>query len=345
MFFKLTQNIRDEHFGKPEYSPMIFEYSQPTIVVCFKNVDGKTKNSVLVETTLERSPNKKTEKVFRNIYEEFYSKPENKNPLVEKLKERNKINGISEYSLPYDILPDYFLDFCDGVRRDLRSFSSRTYNSMRWVDNIKGSNSPYSNSNLIWSFDGIVWKEFVGRLVGEVRLYPGLYSSEKYLKLVKETVQLGNSEPLGHELLREAASLKNEYPRSSMLIAISAAETAIKQCIVALQPETKWLIENMASPDILKLFREYIPKIAIKQSRKQLSVPTNTVLSPLRKSIQIRNLISHGGTCNLKESNVTSTLRVIKNFLYILDYYMGNEWAIEHLDKDVKLEMRVDDAI
>jgi len=115
------------------------------------------------------------------------------------------------------------------------------------------------------------------------------------------------------------------------------------QCITSLQPETKWLIENSASPNILKLFREYIPTLSLKvDSDFDLVIPTESILKPLQKSIQMRNIISHGGQCKVKVEQLKIAFDTIKNLLWVIDFFMGNKWAIRHLDDHVKKEMRIE---
>lgn len=343
MYFKLTQEIAGEYFGKPEYSPMLFEFSKPSVNVCIKTERQKESNVVVIETTMQREPKKNVKKVFVELSEDYYSDPNNTKKLIEDLKERIKREDISGYTLPHDILPSYFLEYCDSVRRDLYSFSSRTYKSIRWVDNLKGDNNPFVNNKLLWSFENSVWNEFNGELFIDLGIKKGLYSSEKFIGVVTDIVQSGNSEPLGHELLREAYSIRTSFPRSALLIAVSAAETGIKQCITSLQPETKWLIENSASPNILKLFREYIPTLSLKvDSDFDLVIPTESILKPLQKSIQMRNIISHGGQCKVKVEQLKIAFDTIKNLLWVIDFFMGNKWAIRHLDDHVKKEMRIE---
>lgn len=342
MFYKCTSEIVKEHFGRPEYSPMIFEYEQPLVSVSIKNEVKEGANFVTIEALISKEPKNKIEEVFRKLQEGFYSNEENIKELVESLK--NRLHGDDanrfRYTLPYDILPDYFRSYCDEITSTLLSFSSKTYKTIRWMQNIEGSNKPFKNTKLEWSFDAQKWTNFPDQISGELSIKVGLYSSPKFIELVKGFVQSGESEPLGHELLREAGSIKSNYPKSALLIAVSAAETAIKKCITFFKPETCWLIENTASPDIIKLYRDYIHAEILKDTKyKSLNLPNETILKPLRNIIYMRNIIAHGGVCNINGDKVSDYLHTIKNLLWLIDLFLGYEWAVDNIDDEIKLEL------
>lgn len=344
MFYKLIQKIEGEHFGRSEYSPMIFDYTKPDARVCIKKSDSDGINAVIMETSFCRQPKIKNEDVFLKIKSGFYSDKENIKELIEKLKEKlNRENGKNHsYTLPYHIMPDSFHEYCSGIIGELSSLSSRTYKAIRWVQGIEGSNHPFKDRSIQWSIDNFEWYDFPSSLSGELKIKNGLYSSSEFLESVTKIVQSGESEPLAHELLREAYSIKSLHPRSALLISVSAAEAAIKRCIVLLEPENKWLIENTASPDIITLYRSYIHETLLKTSKlSSLNLPTDTILKPLKSIVQMRNKLAHGGECNIKVDTLGDKFRVISNLLWVIDLYTGNEWASRHIDDDVKNEMGI----
>ncbi len=69
------------------------------------------------------------------------------------------------------------------------------------------------------------------------------------------------TEPLGHTLAREAVALASKSPRSSILIMTAALETAVKMHISCIAPDSAWLIQELPSPPIFKILRDYIPLI------------------------------------------------------------------------------------
>lgn len=342
MFHRIVQEISGEHFGRPEYNPMVFEYENPNVTVCIRSEPKEEKGLVIIESSIRRSPNGKIKEIFERLAGGYYQDETKTAPLVESLKSLLKRDGDGSwgYTLPHDILPGYFHSFCDGVIKDLKSYCSRTYKTIRWLDGIEGPNHPFKNTKIQWSLDSSEWFNFPGKLYCEFGLKGGLYSSPKFIKKVTNIVQSGGSEPLYHELLREARSIKSLHSRSSLLIAVSATEAGVKQTITTLQPQTKWLIENAPSPDVIKLYRDYIHGKLL-PDRKEIDIPKNTILEPLRKLIQMRNILAHGGSCNIDKNCLNDSLRVVENFLWILDYHQGNTWASKYIDEDVKDEMGI----
>jgi len=336
MYFKLIHEIGSEFFDKRN-SPMVFEYKKPTVFVSIRSIK-KANLGVVIETITQREPKPKVKKVFIDLQDGFYSNPRNTAKIVEDMKEGIDSEKKYGYTLPYDVLPKYFIEYYESISRDLFSYSSRTYNTIRWVEDIEGTNNPFINNKLLWSFDENNWIEFPEKFSVEIRARRGLYTSQK--SLVSDIVQSGNSEPLYHELLREAHSLRVVFPRSALLIAISAAETGVKQCIARLQPETEWLLENTPSPNIIKLIRDYIPKLPLKiDPELNFSIPQETVLKPLEKAIQMRNKVAHGGKCKIKQEALKTLFNAIKNLLWILDFYAGNEWAVKHVGEEARTEI------
>ena len=55
-------------------------------------------------------------------------------------------------------------------------------------------------------------------------------------------------EPLGHELLREAILNRKANPRSSLVLAVAAAEVGFKQFAARVFPDAAWILELPTSP-------------------------------------------------------------------------------------------------
>jgi hypothetical protein len=129
------------------------------------------------------------------------------------------------------------------------------------------------------------------------------------------------------------------------VIGVTAAESAVKGCIALLQPQTKWLIENTPSPSLQKLLTEYLPNLPVKcQVSGKPRVPDNSVLKLLKKGASIRNIIVHGGSCSLKMESLKEILVAVKDLLWLMDYYCGQSWALDHVSDDAKKELGVEDV-
>jgi hypothetical protein len=147
-----------------------------------------------------------------------------------------------------------------------------------------------------WSFDQKFWHPAPSdnsvRRVPKLSLKPNLEAHQ----FVVNTVGAGDTEPVDHELLREAWNQMDTNPRSALLIGIAAAELAMKRCISELVPAADWLAMNLPTPPLDKLLREYLPVLPVRCSfGGQVKPPPESVLQILRKGVTIRNGIAHKG--------------------------------------------------
>jgi len=107
-------------------------------------------------------------------------------------------------------------------------------------------------------------------------------------------VSSGSSEPLSHELLREAFDQAPTNPRSALLVGIAAAEVGFKGLVLELAPQTEWLVETVPSPPLVMMLREYMPRLPVKLKidEKVPKIPDN-VLGTLQNGVQARNKTTH----------------------------------------------------
>jgi hypothetical protein len=66
-------------------------------------------------------------------------------------------------------------------------------------------------------------------------------------------------EPIGHVLLREAWANQTENLRSSIVLAVAAAEVGFKQFASIVLPDSDWLLESIQSPPLIKMLTELFP--------------------------------------------------------------------------------------
>ena len=51
MIHRVVQEIPGEYFGKPEFSPMVFEYKKPSVTVCIRREPKEKKDLVIIESS------------------------------------------------------------------------------------------------------------------------------------------------------------------------------------------------------------------------------------------------------------------------------------------------------
>jgi hypothetical protein len=148
------------------------------------------------------------------------------------------------------------------------------------------------------------------------------------------------TEPLGHALVREAGALAKDSPRSAILIMTSALETAVKMHISRIASDTAWLMEEIPSPPIFKILRDYIPDI---HKRRGTVLDYWPKLHPwfkkVQKLIEARNKVAHTGTIPDDVPPIWDSLQTVTDLLYILDVLDGHEWAKERVGYPLRLEL------
>jgi hypothetical protein len=220
------------------------------------------------------------------------------------------------------------------VFEDLGAATDRALRIILWRRGGGGHPDPIRYfGGFFWSLDGADWKPVDDTVRLEIGLgIPFLKWSDALATSAKQLIQDGQFEPLAHELLREAIALKVGSARSAIVLGVTAAEVGFKQAVVQLAPQTQWLLENLASPPLVKMLREYLPKLPRKyEVPGQQRVVPEALLKELEKSVTLRNEIVHGGRGDLKTSTVASVMQAVHDVLYLLDFYCGADWAIKNV--------------
>ena len=153
-------------------------------------------------------------------------------------------------------------------------------------------------------------------------------------------VQEGFREPLGHMLLREARVQYPAHLRSALVIGMSALEVGTKQFIGTIVPDSLWLVENMPSPSIVNILREYLPTLPVRlKLNDEVKAPPDSVLKTLKTGESLRNKTIHVGKQLLTMEQVSNTLAAVEQVLWLLDYYSGHSWAVQHFNSEIRGEL------
>jgi len=108
--------------------------------------------------------------------------------------------------------------------------------------------------------------------------------------------------------------------RSAYLMMYISLEVATKSLISFRKPDTKWLINNIPSPDLYKLYTDFIHKeIAEILDKDSLGI--------LRDISTKRNQLAHQGAY-VREDILRKHLRYINLWMKKIDYEMGYKWSI-----------------
>jgi hypothetical protein len=346
MHFKLDLTVRELQIDKDLVE---IEYGgKHNITIVFRKPTeeeqsvGHSELSPFCEASGEWNPKDKILKGFSAI-------ASNTLPKGCKLQEEWSVYGIDEDGnfkgrmyLPLRILPDPFESFVRQVNDDLNDYAKRTVNLLRWRCGTQGYHNPISWRGATWTIDGANWFPMPSSSRAHFSLHPHVYTTEDILNEVKGYVKENKNFPLGYELFLEAWSQRLQNPRSSVIVGIAAVETAFKLCISNFVPDAKWLIENSASPDLVKMLSEYLPDLpTVNKVSRKIFERNSHLHSTLTKGVQMRNQLVHGRPTSLTHDNVEEILIAVCDVLWIIDYCSGYNWALKHISQETKQLLEV----
>ncbi len=292
----------------------------------------------------------KIKKVFDSLQENKFPGDENLSELIQKnegnvlppflLKKYEETYQKVE-NIPLSYFPEPFQAYVRQVRSELMSYIMKTIDVFRWRFSRHGKHNPLLNGSMSWSYDGTSWKIVPQIIHMNVSAFaePPLPqdASQEVSKIMKE----GFTEPLGHELYREAWFLSINNPISSVIVAIAAIEVGIKECIGVLVPNSHWLVSNSPSPPIIRILTEYLPQLPAKNKiNGEVLAPPQQIIDILKKGVVIRNDIIHKGGPTPKHHTIEEIFSAVKDTLWLLDFYSGHQWAFEHISREVTEKLK-----
>ena len=234
--------------------------------------------------------------------------------------------------IPLSVLPEGFRSFSENAVRELRDHLTRTVRVMRWRQAGAGPHSPFSHTAQRFSLDGTTWHPLPMTLLGYVSLQGSLSFRGRDWEQIVDIVARGGDEPFSHELYREAWEQRTQNPRSALLLGIAALEIGIKECVAELVPDAEWLVLEAPSPPVARMLREYLPGLPT-QNRIAGKVlpPPDRIIEELKRGIGMRNQLAHRGHLSPSRSDIDSILEAASETLWLLAYYAGWDWALDHL--------------
>lgn len=252
--------------------------------------------------------------------------------------------AISKYNATRDFenqpkVPQAVIDRASLAARRISDFTRRVAKLMRWRMGLEGHHSPVKNSKgLHWSTDRQNWRFMSWMIRMDVSIIkPPIPPNDGMIKSFSELLSQGESEPLAHELLREAKNNKSRNPRSSLMIGIAAAEIGVKNFIAKLIPDAEWLAMNVPSPPLVQILENYVPKLPVKKRFGEGSglgpfIPTH-IREVFKKGVTVRNKLTHAGA-DFSTETLDQVLNATHDLLFLLDFYAGHEWAASWLSTE-----------
>ncbi len=231
------------------------------------------------------------------------------------------------------LCPPDICQLIEIVESDLASKTNHFLKLLRWRQGIDAPGEVIEHRSLYWKvgegeyplapLEGGPLHKFV---------VPGMYGihwdDEDPKNLQELWAKDDITEPLGHTLVREASALASESPRSAILIMTSALETAVKMHISSIAPDTDWLMEEIPSPPIFKILRDYVPLIHFRRGNELVFwEKVKPFIKKVQKLIELRNKVAHTGKIPHDAGSIHDNLELVSDLLYLLDVLAGHNWA------------------
>ncbi len=332
--------IRQQYFVKNLYlynrkSPITYTYGGAHSIKVLlkqapkKNLPGKKSKDVSIcRAWGSFKPSDKIKQFFISISNNQLPHEMSDNPeILDYLKNAAK----TVETIDIDYFPQPFKDYVRNVRKELHDIIKRTVDIFIWRCGHPGGHDPLLGGGMSFSIDGKKWNMVPH---GVKIQFGGVYihSPPKQISLIiKKTIKNLRDQSLGHQLFREAQFLKNTNPRISIVVAISALEVAVKECISKINPDSNWLVENLPSPEIRKLINEYIPTLSCNTALGKVLPLPKSLDDTLRKGVQIRNQVAHLGRQAPSSESTDKILSAVQDVIWLLDYCCGHDWALEYI--------------
>ena len=228
----------------------------------------------------------------------------------------------------------------DDIQELINSAETELYNKMNdllgliiWSQGIH-VNASFDEGTLYWgekdNDNFFVVPRNLNQKEFSVFLSNDITWEEQDRKVLSESWEKNLRIPLSHILAREATVLIEHHSRSAILMMTSALETGIKTHISKLSPDTEWLLENLLSPPIDKIFKNYIPLLYEKCGKTiEFQQELKSLTKKIKEIIEVRNKIAHTGKLPENIGNIYEMLQSVFDILYLLDVLDGNQWAKE----------------
>lgn len=116
----------------------------------------------------------------------------------------------------------------------------------------------------------------------------------------------------------------------------------MKQLIASLVPDARWLVEELPSPPLVPMMKHYLPDLPIRAPVEREHRCPRHLRSALQTAIEERNDVVHRGLS--PTADLRNTLTRIREFLYLLDFYGGHEWAVAKLSEETRASLAISEG-
>ncbi|MBD2110430.1 MULTISPECIES: hypothetical protein [Cyanophyceae] len=255
-----------------------------------------------------------------------------------KLKSGKELDAMRPSSFP-----ESFKSVILSIQENIAKIAKDTIAVFRWRMNLSDFSETTTLRRFEWSRDQSVWNHFNYVLFSPIFHITEILDPIKLPKdEIDEILSKSMKEPVYHELFRESWELRFKNPRSSIVIGISAAEVAMKECIASLVPHAQWLAEEAPTPPLIAMMKNYLPLLPTKNKfNAEVLAPPKSIRRDIGEGVELRNKVVHVGRQAPSYGGLEKILLSVKDFLWLIDYYRGYTWSLDYIRDETLAEMGV----
>lgn len=235
------------------------------------------------------------------------------------------------YAIHFRWLPERLRQYITEVQTQLLNAVRRAVGIARWRLGIPTGHNPIKSvRGQEWSNDGETWYHTPTDFeIQAWSLSPHFYPPDFLEDVGRLIANDAVSEPLGHELFREAWDQRYSNPRSALILGMSSAEARVKEFISLLEPGAAWFLDNFTAPPLPAILKNYIPALLVRRGiRAEVRrPPSETIMSPIDNGMQLRNKVAHGVRKEVRLDEVEAFLPAVRDVNCMLDVFSGYAWA------------------
>jgi hypothetical protein len=337
MWFKLTYSLRGMYQAHSIDAPVCIplpDDSNAEIVLWLRTIESGILPKVCCDVIVERQIKPDLAAMFESLSKRVLPRDKSTSiklpyPVSSSTSIDRNGNIPENWHIPLSIMPTKFQELSRSVSNKLSGLAHKFIKTLRWTQGAAGPHSPFSHVGFQWSNDKVHWNTMPSEFYASLEVLVGLDVRPDAIRRVEEIGACGEEEPFAHELMREAFDIAATNPRSALLIGCSALETALKEYLNLVVPNSYIILEEVPSPPVLKIMQEIIPRLY-----KQLKVSDSAFAlkehdKKLAKNwVHQRNKIAHGAKIRVDVDRVRMFLRFVRKILYQLDACRGHAWAV-----------------
>jgi len=236
-------------------------------------------------------------------------------------------SSLSDLPLADRVLALPMRAWLGDIEDSLKHAALKAIEVLRWRIGDLGPVSPFDSSRLLsWELDGLWYTVQTDVGLTFLESSPYVRFTRRYVRDIQRALNEEKSQPIGHELLREAWGQRRERPRSAVLIGVAALELGVKEFVAEMAPDTEWLVVNAPSPPVVKMIWTYLPLL---KAPVQFRPPKSR--RRLQDAVRLRNELAHSPSGpQPSPRQLTTILEAIREVLWALDAARGYEWAEQY---------------